>query len=295
MSSAGRWGLVHMRSAGTHFGFAFAPTDEPVLQQAANGLFAFTLLVSVFVAIPVANAQNVLDGSAPAVITTNDRPVAPRSADNIISSVIEHNRIRNDRLRSYSALRRYEIINSDGQVSAEAMVRVDYRSPGGKEFQKISEDGTWVVRHLVFDRVLQTEEVTSSGSALRESAISEENYVFATVREEDLGSNHCYVVRAEPKRADKYLFEGELWIDAQDFAIVKISGHPAGRMSLWINRAEFVREYQKIEGFWLPYRDETVVDMKVHGKKVFRIEHQQYVVNAKNTAGLSLAGFAQSH
>jgi hypothetical protein len=250
--------------------------------------------MSIVAAVPTANAQNFVDRGTIAT-SANDRLIDPRSADHIISRMIEHNRIRDDHLRGYSALRRYEIINADGQVSAEAVVRVEYRSPGQKEFQKVTEDGTWLARHLVFDRLLQTEEITSSGPARRESAISEENYNFTILREEDLGANHCYVLKAEPKRVDKYLFEGELWIDVQDFGIVKISGRPTEKMSLWINRAEFVREYQKIGGFWLPYRDETIVDMKMHGKKVFRIEHQQYVVNAKSADGLSIAGFPRSN
>jgi hypothetical protein len=265
--------------------------DASVLHQTITGLFALTLLVCGAAGVPFANAQSILTGSTAATISSSDRPAASRTAEDIICRMSEHNRVRNERLRSYSALRRYEIINSDGQISAEAVVRVEYHSPGPKEFQKISEDGNWLARHFVFEREMQTEEITSSGTAFRESAISEENYNFTVVREEDLGANHCYVVRAEPKRADKYLFEGELWIDAQDFGVVKISGHPAGHMSLWINRAEFVREYQKIDGFWLPRVDETVVDMKLHGKKVFRIEHQQYVVNAKGNDGLSWQDF----
>jgi hypothetical protein len=260
-----------------------------------SGFLVFSLLAAAMVTSPAVNAQNFLPGGADAAISADRRLVNSRSADDIISRMIERNRMRNNHLQNYSAVRHYEIINSNGQVSAEAVVRVDYRSPGQKDFQKISEDGSWVVRKLVFDRLLQTEEATSSGAARRESAISEENYTFTIVREEDLGANRCYVVRAEPKRTDKYLFDGELWIDAQDFAIVRISGHPAGKMSIWINRADFVREFQKIDGFWLPYRDETIVDVKIHGKKVFRIEHQQYVVNARNGDAVSLGGFAQAN
>ena len=72
----------------------------------------------------------------------------------------------------------------------------------------------------------------------------------------------------------------QIVIDAQDFGIAKISGHPASKLSFWINRAEFVRQFQRIDGFWLPYRDETIVDIRVHGRREFRIEHEQYVINA---------------
>jgi hypothetical protein len=229
-----------------------------------------------------AASQSFLRETAKGVAPENSRTVDGLTGDEIVARMIERSRLRNEHLQSYSALRRYEIRNPDGRVSAETVVRVDYRAPGRKTFQKVSEEGSWVARHLVFDRLLQSEEETSSGQEWRETAISEKNYRFAIVGEANLGSGHCFIIEAKPKRTDKYLFEGELWIDAQDFGIAKISGHPAAKLSFWINRADFVRQFQRIDGFWLPYQDETIVDLKIHGKRVFRIEHQQYVINAVN-------------
>jgi hypothetical protein len=62
--------------------------------------------------------------------------------------------------------------------------------------------------------------------------------------------------------------------------VVRIEGHPAKKLSFWIQRADFVRQYQKIDGFWLAQRDETFVEVRLYGKKVLTIEHQNYVVNA---------------
>jgi hypothetical protein len=76
-----------------------------------------------------------------------------------------------------------------------------------------------------------------------------------------------------------YLFEGKVWIDVQDYAVVRIEGHPAKKLSFWIERADFVRQYQKIGRFWLPQRDETFVQVRLYGKNVLTIDHQDYVVN----------------
>jgi len=35
-------------------------------------------------------------------------------------------------------------------------------------------------------------------------------------------------------RRDKYLFEEKIWIESQEFAIVRIAGHPAKNPSFWI-------------------------------------------------------------
>src|SRR5437879_13916076 len=91
--------------------------------------------------------------------------------------------------------------------------------------------------------------------------------------EQEISPYHCLVLEATPKRKDKYLFEGKIWVDAEDFAVVKIAGHPAKKPSFWINRADFVRTSQKVYGFWVPYAYETVVDFKVYGQRGFTI-HQ---------------------
>lgn len=40
--------------------------------------------------------------------------------------------------------------------------------------------------------------------------------------------------------ADLYLFEGKLWIDVDDYSVVRIEGHPAKKLCFWIQRADFV-------------------------------------------------------
>ncbi len=120
---------------------------------------------------------------------------------------------------------------------------------------------------------------TSSGREHHDSAITTANYEFKLAGEQEIGPYHCLVLEATPKRKDKYLFEGKIWVDAEDFAVVKIGGHPAKKPSFWINRADFVRQYQKVDGFWVPYRDETSVEVKMYGRRVFTIDHQQYVIN----------------
>src|SRR6267143_419898 len=212
---------------------------------------------------------------------TYSAPAGP-TGDEIVARMLERNRLRSEQLRRYSAVRTYEIRNSEGKLAAQAVVRVDYQAPDKKTFNKTSEKGSGIVRHLVFDRLIQSEGETSAGREHHNSAITAANYTFLLEGEEEVGPYHCFVLEATPKRKDKYLFEGKIWIDAGDFAVVKIAGHPAKKPSFWINRADFVRQYQRIDGFWLPYRDETSVDVKMYGRRIFTVDHQQYVIDPAN-------------
>jgi hypothetical protein len=215
--------------------------------------------------------------------TESSAPVS-LSTDAIIAKMLDRNRLRSEMLLRYSAIRTYQIKNAEGKLAAKAVVRVSYEAPDKKTFDKTSEEGSAIVRHLVFDRLLQSEGESAAGREHHDSAITTSNYSFGPAGQEDVGPYHCFVFQAIPKRKDKYLFEGRIWVDAQDFAIVKIAGHPAKKPSFWINSADFVREYQKIDGFWLPYRDETSVDVKMYGLKIFTVDHQEYAVNAASAA-----------
>jgi hypothetical protein len=108
--------------------------------------------------------------------------------------------------------------------------------------------------------------------------ITPENYTLELLGEQQVGPYRCFLTRATPKRTDKYFFEGMVWIDTQDYAVVRITGHPAKKVSFWIERVNFVREYQKIEGFWLPLKDETHAQVRMYGQKILTIDHQDYTL-----------------
>jgi hypothetical protein len=229
-----------------------------------------------------ADSQDAAGQMAQEMALSSDRAPVGLTGDEVIAQMLQRNLLRNQQLQQYSAVRTYEIRNTEGRVAAQAVVRVEYRAPDKKTFSKTSEKGSSIVRHLVFDRLIQSESDTSSGREHHDSAITTTNYTFTLAGEEEVGPYHCFVLEAMPKRKDKYLFEGKIWIDAEDFAVVKIAGHPAKKPSFWINRADFVRRYQRIDGFWFPLRDETFVEVKMYGRRVFIVDHQQYVIDPAN-------------
>jgi len=207
-------------------------------------------------------------------------PAQPSAEEQrIFADLVKHNEQRSAALREYSSVRTYSVSDPNGKVHAKEVVRMEYVAPDKKTFAKVSEEGSGVVRRLVLNRLMDSERSTASGKEHHDSAITPENYVFHLLGEEDSGQHHCFVVEALPKRQDKYLFQGKVWIDNIDLAVVKIAGHPAKKLSFWISRADFVRQYEKIGDFWLPIKDETLVDIKLYGRKILRIEHHIDSIN----------------
>jgi hypothetical protein len=206
------------------------------------------------------------------------------SGDEILAELVKQNELRNARLREYSAIRAYTVLNSEGKVHAREIVRMEYIAPDKKTFVKISEEGSHLIDRMVLNPLTESEASAAAGKEHHDSSITPANYTFTVLGQEEVGAHHCYVVAALPKREDKYLFEGKIWIDSGEFAIVRIAGHPAKKLSFWITRAEFVRQYEKIGGFWFSAKDETFVDVRFYGKKILTIEHRIDTVNGVKSA-----------
>ena len=205
----------------------------------------------------------------------------------ILAELLAHNDLRKTALADYSALRTYQVVDLKGKVHAEEIGRMEFRAPDKKTFVVASETGSGLIRHLALNPLISSEIETAAGKEHHDSAIAPDNYTLTLLGEQQVGPYRCFVMQAAPKRKDKYLFEGKLWIDVEDYAVVRIEGHPAKKLSFWIERADFVRQYQKIGGFWLPQRDETFVQVRLYGKKVLTIDHQDYVVNGAQNKEVS--------
>ena len=208
---------------------------------------------------------------------------ADATPEQIFTELTKRNELRNAALRSYTVERSYAVTDPKGKVHAQKTVRLDYRAPDTKSFVTISEKGSAVVRRLVLNRLMESETEAASGKSHKDSTITNANYTFTLLGEQDLGASRCFVVQATRIRADKYLFDGKVWIDAQDYAVVQIVGHPAKKLSMWVDKADFVRRYQKIGEFWLPLKDETSVHVRFYGSKILTIDHERYTINEAKT------------
>jgi hypothetical protein len=214
-------------------------------------------------------------------LSTPLEPLRPGVAEaQLFGELDVHNQLRKTALLDYTVLRTYRVVDLKGKVHAEEVGQMEFRAPDQKSFVVRSEEGSGVIRRMALKPLISSEIETAAGKQHHDSAISPANYSLNLLGEQQVGPYHCFVAQAVPKRKDTYLFEGKLWIDVDDYAVVRIEGHPAKKLSFWIERADFVRQYQKIDGFWLPEKDQTLVQVRLYGKKLLTIDHQDYVVNA---------------
>ena len=201
------------------------------------------------------------------------------TGDLVFAKLVESNRRRESRLQQYSVRGTYRVQNAKGEMSAESQVLLRYRAPGTKEFKIISEKGSGLIRSRVFKPLMEVEVESAAVRNRDDSSITPDNYNFELVGEEDVNGYHCFVMQASPKRADKYLFKGKVWVHAEEFAVVQIEGQLAVSPSVWIKRVDFVRRYQKVGEFWLPLNNQSITRVRIFGKNTLTTDYDNYQIN----------------
>jgi hypothetical protein len=206
------------------------------------------------------------------------------SANDVVAKMMERDNQRQATFRGYTSARRYVLENERHHKRAEMLVTVNCSDNGSKRFETVSASGWGAARNHVFPRLLESESEASLPDVRERSRITPENYSFEMVGRDFVNQRPAYVMAITPKTSNKYLVEGKIWIDLDDYAIVRIEGKPAKNPSFWIKGVRFVHTYQQNGPFWLPVFDRSVTDARILGATELTIEYFDYAPNASVVA-----------
>ena len=96
--------------------------------------------------------------------------------------------------------------------------------------------------------------------------ITRNNYDFVFLRQENFGVIPEYVLRIVPKRKDKYLLGGQIWVDASTFRIRRIQGVPAKSPSFWITTLHLTMQFAQLNGMWVPVSFDAIATVRLLGQ-----------------------------
>jgi hypothetical protein len=209
------------------------------------------------------------------------------SADEVIAKLIDSNAQRDKLGAGYAGSRRYVLENERLNKRAEMLVSVKCDPDGRKHFEVVSEEGWKSANKRVVHKMLESETETSQPQIRPTTSLAPENYRFQVLGKDSLDARPVYVIQVVPKREDKYLFEGRIWVDAEEFAVVRIEGKPAKNPSFWTHSIHFVQQYHKSGRFWFPLSTESVTDARIVGKTEVTISYFDYQPNSTAESSLS--------
>jgi outer membrane lipoprotein-sorting protein len=201
-------------------------------------------------------------------------------AEQIAKKLQERNAQRAAALDQFNGTRVYRMQyrGFPSDRDAEMVVNMTYHAPNTKKFTVVSESGSKFVIDHVFKKLLEGELEAANEENRRNSALSTDNYDFTSAGYENTPEGTQYVLNLLPRTKNKFLYRGKIWVDAKDFAVVRIEGEPAKNPSWWIKKTEVKHRYVKVNDFWLPAENRTESVIRLGGKAMLSIEYKDYKI-----------------
>jgi outer membrane lipoprotein-sorting protein len=210
----------------------------------------------------------------------NNAQPAPLSLDQILTNLERKNAQRAAALEQFEGKRTYRMQYRGffSEHDAEMTVKVRFAAPDSKQFTIISENGSKFVIEHIFKKLLESEQEVLKGDNRSETALTRDNYNFQLTGFESTPEGGRYVLTLQPKTKNKFLYRGKIWVDARDFAVVRIEGEPGRNPSMWITKTDFEHKYTKVDDFWLPSENHTETVVRLGGRSNLWIEYQDYKI-----------------
>jgi hypothetical protein len=262
-------------------------TDRRVMTPIAN-VFHFRSGLVVLLLLMLAALRQSTSAQRADITTPPNR--APLTAEQVVQSLVQMSLRRIQALHSYQGSRTYrvEYHGFPGTRTAAMVVNVKYLS-GKKEFTVESSSGSSLIIDRVLKKLLEAETEATDEDSQRRSALTDDNYHFTLIGYESGASGTAYVLRVEPRTEGKFLYRGRIWVDGQDFAVVRLEAEPAKNPSFWTKKTEIVQRYMKVDGFWLPAYNHSVTAVRFGGRAELTIAYKDYeITGASQVSTLSM-------
>jgi hypothetical protein len=203
---------------------------------------------------------------------------ASMTAAEIVDQIQLHNQSRTDELKHFKALRHYavEYKGFSTTIAADMDVEVTYDASSGKSFRVVSQSGSKFLCEKVLQRAVDSEKEASADK--NATALTAANYKFQLTGTDVIEGRPAYVLRVDPLTESKFLYRGRIWVDAVDFAVVKIEAEPAKNPSFWISRTQIDFTSAKTGDFWLPQQNRSETKVRVGGTAVLTIDYGTYQI-----------------
>ncbi|MEO8052693.1 MAG: outer membrane lipoprotein-sorting protein [Acidobacteriota bacterium] len=209
------------------------------------------------------------------------------SAETIIAHMMQARSENRARLRPYSVTRDYQLFGKERQKArSEVIARVSFDPPGIKQFVIQQATGLGLGERIVRQML---EHETEIGRNYESTDLSPTNYDFRYLREEELAGQRCYVLEMIPRRKDKILLRGQIWVDATTYLLRRTEGEPARSPSWWLKETRVALVYGDVGGMWLQTSSESSADVRFLGHHTMLSRDVDYTLSTL-AASTSVAG-----
>jgi hypothetical protein len=175
---------------------------------------------------------------------------------------------QDDTQHPYKATRRLEAANGDRTGWVDATT--EYSRDGGFSYVITAEGGSSYIRTKVLRAVLDGEREAFARGETAGSALAHSNYIFEPSGLDDAGLVN---VRLSPRRKERTLVTGMMFLQPDDGSLVRLQGRLARSPSFWVKQVEIVRSYARINNVVLPVELESQAQLRLLGPATLRMTY----------------------
>jgi len=193
-------------------------------------------------------------------------------------------RIENQaRFRPYVVTRGYTLFGQERQKSKSAvMADVTFVPPDRKQYAIQESSGSGLGEMLVRRMLAGEADITKNSGS---TDFSMQNYDFRFVRQEDVEGELCYMLELLPKRKDRNLVRGNIWVDVKTYLLRRTEGQPAKSPSWWLRDVRMSFSYGEVSGMWLQTSSEATATVRLLGQHTMVMRDMKYTLGELVVAG----------
>lgn len=215
-------------------------------------------------------------------------PTAANTAptvETIIARMAQARAENRARFRPYIVTRDYNLAGKERhKTKSQVIADVTFVPPDLKKYAIQHTNGTGLGAKIVRQMLESEAEVAKDYSS---TDISPDNYDFHFIGEEDVSGQRCYVLELLPRRKDKYLLRGTIWVDANTYLLHRTEGEPAKTLSWWVRDVHIALLYGDVSGMWLQTASEATANVRILGQYTMVSRDVKYKISELIAAGSS--------
>ena len=205
------------------------------------------------------------------------------TVETIIARMAQARTDNQSRFRPYTVTRGYTLFGQERQKSkSEVTADVTFVPPDRKQYAIQQSQGSGLGEILVRRMLAGEADITKNSAS---TDFSTQNYDFRFVRQEDVEGELCYMLELLPKRNDRNLVRGNVWVDVKTYLLRRTEGQPAKSPSWWLRDVRMSFSYGEVSGMWLQTSSEATATVRILGQHTMVMRDMKYTLGELVVAG----------
>jgi hypothetical protein len=207
------------------------------------------------------------------------------SIETIITLMTRARAENRTRLRSYKVTRDYTLFGKERHTARfEATAELSFVPPASSEYAIGHARGLGVGERIVRQMLEGETQIVKNYGA---TDISPANYDLRFIGQEVIGGERCYVLELLPRRKDKHLVHGKIWVDASTYLLHRLEGEPGKSPSWWLRDVHIAFTYGDVGGMWLQTASESTATVRLLGQYTMVSRNVVYQISELDAGGKS--------